>query len=339
MYLVEANPFAVFQGELTMADFHQPSSAEIRQVLERLPEEPIKVKLGTWSIPMDGLKAKMGFLYEYLIAGRISEVAGKYAPQRMHAIELKVTDERHNVHSEPALMLITKTAKRKTKRGWTLRPATIPMNPRYEPLTIKVYNYIKQFQPREYPFMLAKNPDTSKRYAEAYAKEIFETYHWFFVDYTRSGFADPSTGYTYDKTRGEKRKNISQDEFNAWGAKVSYDKVDDWVPISVSVEGRWKDVNTHEFRKQRLRDLERPYYLEGTDQNIYAGWETKGRDTAAASRHYLNRPELQLDIDEYPENIRTLAEMSKRYFYRLLIPIENLLDSDNMEIGGIEIVG
>lgn len=309
-----------------------PSSAEIRSALEALPEETIRVQLGKWNIPIDGLKAKMGFLYEYLIAGRISEVAGKYAPQRRHAIELKL-------EGVPAVMFVVKTAKRKTKRGWTLRPATVPLDPAYEPLTQRVYDYVKTFDSEEYPFMLAENPATSKRYAEAYAKDIYDKFSWFFVDYTRSAYADPALGYTYDRSQGIKRKQITREEFDKHGQHVSYKATPGWVPISVIVEGRWKPVNTHELRKQRLRDLERPYYFDNTDLNYYGGWESKERDRAQAQRHYTDRQELQLDIDENPGNIRILAEMSKRYFHKLLKPIGNLLDSTNAEIGGIEIIG
>ena len=310
-----------------MAQYSMPSSAEMRGVLEDLPEEPIRVQVGSWSVPIDGLVAKLGFLYEYLIAGRICEVCGKYAPQRKHAIELKVD-------GVPALMFVVKTAKRKTKRGWTLRPATVPLNPIYEPLTQKIYSYIKSFEPEDYPFMLASNPETSKRYAEAYCQEIFKNHHWHFVNYTRSAFADPSLGYTYDRAAGEKRKLVTEEQFKKYRNLISYERQKGWVPVSVQIEERWKNLNTHELRKQRLRDLERPYYFDNTDLNYYAGWETKDKDKAAASRHYL-----ELDLDESPENIRILAEMSKRYFKKLLIPIENLLNSANTEIGGIEIVG
>ena len=312
---------------LKMAQYSLPSSAEVRGVLEALPETPIKTRVGNWSIPLDGLVAKMGFLYEYLIAGRVCEVCGKYAPQRKHAKELKVD-------GVPAVMFVVKTAKRKSKRGWTLRPATIPLNPLYEPLAQKVFDYIKTYEPEEYPFMLAPNPETSKRYAEAYAKEIFNKYHWYFVSYSRSAFADPSLGFTYDPVTRQKRKSVSEKEAKEHGDKIDYERQPGWVPISIEVEERWKDINTHELRKQRLRDLERPYYFDNTDLNYYAGWETKGNDKAAASRHYL-----ELDLDESPENIQILAEMSKRYFKKLLIPIESLLNSANSEIGGIEIIG
>jgi hypothetical protein len=309
-----------------MAQYSLPSSAEVRGVLEGLLEEPIRVKLGSWNVPVDGLTAKMGFLYEYLMAGRISEVAGKYAPQRKHAIELKID-------GIAAVMFVVKTAKRKTKRGWTLRPATVPLDPAYEPLAQKVYDYIKTFAPDEYPFLLAANPETSKRYAEAYAKEIFTKYHWHFVPYMRSAYADPSLNYTYDyQTR--RRAMITDEKARVFGSKISYKKTPGWVPVSILIEGRWKSVNTHEFRKIRLRDLERPYYFDSTDLNYYAGWESKDREKAAAARHYL-----ELDLDESPENIRILADMSKRYFKKLLIPIGNLLHSENAEIGGIEIIG
>jgi len=312
---------------LKVAQYSMPSSAEMRGALEGLPEELIRVQVGSWSIPIDGLVAKMGLLYEYLVAGRICEVCGKYAPQRKHTKELKID-------GVPAIMFAVKTAKRKTKRGWTLRPATVPLNPVFEPLTQKIYDYIKTFEAEEYPFMLAPNLETSKRYAEAYCQEIFKNHHWYFVNYTRSAFTDPSLGYTYDRAAGEKRKPVTEEQFKRYGNLISYERQKGWVPVSVQIEERWKDINTHELRKRRLRDLERPYYFDDTDLNYYAGWETKDEDKAAASRHYL-----ELDLDESPENIKILAEMSQRYFKKLLIPITRLLDPGNSEIGGIEIIG
>lgn len=309
-----------------MAQYSLPSSAGIRSVLMNLPEETIKIQVGSWGIPIDGLTAKMALLYEYLIAGRICEVCGKYAPQRRHAIELEVW-------GEPAIMFVVKTAKRKSERGWSLRAATVPLSPKYEPLTRMIYDYILTFQPNEYPFRLASNPETSKRYAEAYAKEIFNANHWYFINYTRSAFADPSLGYTYDpQTR--KRREITEKEVETLGDKVDYIRRPNWIPISVKVPARWKPVNTHELRKQRLQDLRRPYYFDSTDLNDYAGWESKDPELAAAAKHYL-----ELDIDENPQGISILADKSKQYFKKLLIPIETLLDSGNIEVGGIKIIG
>jgi hypothetical protein len=310
-----------------MTEHRLPTSAETRAILEGLTEsDPIRVQVGNWSIPINGRTAKMGFLYQYLIAGRVSEVSGKYAPQRRHAIELRLD-------KEPAIMFVVKTAKRKTKRGWSLRPVTVPLDPKYEPLTKAVYDYMKTFKPDDYPFLLHPNPETSKRYAEAYAKQIFQTYEWNFVTYTRSAYADLELGYTYDlQTR--RRSVISEEDFKRLQPRVNYEKFPGSIPISVRIESRWKDLLTHEIRKQRLRDLERPYYFDSIDLNYYAGWESKDREKAAASRHYL-----ELDLDENPDNIRILADMSRRYFKKLLIPIENLLDSANSEIGGIEIIG
>jgi hypothetical protein len=305
---------------------HEPSSAQIRDTLLSLPDGPVKVWVGRNFTSIDGCRARMGFLYQYLVAGRVSEVFGKYGPQRRHAVELKVD-------GIPAVMFVVKTAKRKSERGWTLRPATLPLDPKYEPLSSMVLEYIKGFEPEEYPFSLAENPDTSRRYAEAYTRKIFEEYKWRFASYSRSAFADPSLKFTFDPVT-RRRTKIHVSTLGQLGEKISFEKVPGWVPVSVEVDSRWKDVNTHEFRKRRIRDLLRPYLFDGEERMIYAGWEDKEEKKGSAEGHYL-----ELDLDESLENIRKLADMSKRYFKKLLISIETLTHPESMEIGGIEIIG
>jgi hypothetical protein len=306
-----------------------PSSAKVRSTLLDLEEGEVKVDVGSWAIPMDGKKAKMGFIYEYLTASRVAEVFGKYAPKARHYFEMKI-------EGDIAVLFIVKSAKKKTKRGWLLRPVLVPLNPKYEVLGQLVLDYVKarksEFGDHDYPFMLHDNPETSKRYAEAYMKKIFKEYSWSFVDYLRTAYAHPSLGYTIDP-QIRKRKQLTEEEFRSHGDKISYDRVPGWVPVSVKVDTRWKSVNTMVLRSIRLRDLDQVYEFDSQELETYAGWKHR---IAYASRHYIKMNELELDIDEDQTLPRTLAAMAKPYFSKLTVPIGRLLNPQDTQFDGIE---
>jgi len=305
-----------------------PSSAKVREILQSLPEEQVDFKHGSWMVHVDGKRAKMGFLYEYLIAGRVSEVFGKYAPQAKHCF--------NNVKVEGAMatLFAVKTAKQYTKRGWIMRPILIPNNPKFEPLASKISDYIKSYGANEYPFMLHKNPETSKRYAEAYIKQIFEGYSWNFIDYTRLASAHPSLGFNYDLLT-RKRKMLTQEEALAYGEKVAFGTILGWIPISIRIDKRWKEVNTNGLRKVRLLDLQQIYGFDSYMMAIYAGWKPQ---EAQVARHYINIDALEHDIDEDPTLPRLLAQIGKKYFEKFKVPISNLLNPLEAEFDGIEFV-
>jgi hypothetical protein len=309
-----------------------PSSGEVRRVLEELPEEGrIHVRHGGYRCVVEARPAKYALMYEYLTAGRISEVSGKYQPKRKHAIEMKID-------GEPAVLFAHKTAKRKTKLGWLLRPIFLPLDPKYDPMVKRVYDYIKEYEPEEYPFRLSQSDNTSRDNLRGYAASIFDGMNWYFVDYLRSGFADPGLPYTYDPV-SRRRVKITEETFKALGAKASYERIKGWTPIAVEIPAHWRETNTHELRKLRLRDLE-AYDFTGEEQNIYAGWDEKEKGAAKASRHYLDQhPELQLDIGEDGRIPMTLAKLGRKYFPKLLHPVSVLLDSATSDAGGIEIIG
>jgi hypothetical protein len=213
----------------------------------------------------------------------------------------------------------------------------VPLNPDYEPLAQKVLTYIKEYEPDEYPFLLHENMNTSGRYLQTYAHSIFEGYHWYFVEYARSAFASPELGFTYDRGQGTKRKMITEDEVARYGSSVSYERKPGWTPIAVQISSHWRDVNTHELRKQRLRDVKDSYNFDGEQLDIYAGWEEK--KMAQASKHYVKHDELELDLGEDPRIPMTLTKMGARYFGKLLRPISVLLDSNTNDAEGIEIIG
>ena len=130
---------------------HEPSTAQIRDALLALPDGPVKVWVGRNFTSFIGGVARMGFLYQYLVAGRVSEVFGKYGGQRRHAVEFKVD-------GVPAVMFVVKTAKRKSERGWTLRPATLPLDPSSSPYLRWRWNTLKASSRKSIPLDWLRTP-------------------------------------------------------------------------------------------------------------------------------------------------------------------------------------
>lgn len=302
-------------------------------MLEALPEDGvIHVRHGSYRCVVSARAAKYALMYEYLTAGRSVEVSGKYQPMRKHAIELTVDGEK-------AVLFVHKTAKRKTERGWILRPILRPLDPKYDPLVKKVFDYMREFKPEENPFRLSDSDRVSCDNLRGYAASIFDGLHWFFVGYSRSGFADPSLPYKYDPVT-RKREQIREDVFKALGDKVSYTRVKGWTPVAVQIPAHWREANTHELRKQMLRDLQEGYKFSGEELNIYAGWEETEKGAAKASRHYLDQyPELQLDLGEDERIPMTLAKLGRKYFLKLLRPVSVLLGAATSDQEGITIIG
>jgi len=137
-----------------------PSDSEIR---ERI------LAVGNYSE-----KLKFGFMYMYLIAGRVSEVFGKYAPR---GDDVFLTD----FNGEPAALFAVKTAKR---RGM-LRPVALPLRQDYEPWADEVRHYFTRHRGK-YPFRLHGNWETSKTYAMKAATQALRGLEWPMIEYTRT---------------------------------------------------------------------------------------------------------------------------------------------------------
>ena len=109
-------------------EHRQPSDSEIRERIESVKDK----------------QYRMAYKYQYEILGRISEVAGKYMPNR----------EQHRVvdyEGEEFVLFIVKTAKRKAY----LRPCGRPLDTKYDPWAKEVMEYIESSD--EYPFLLHDN--------------------------------------------------------------------------------------------------------------------------------------------------------------------------------------
>ena len=147
-------------------------------------------------------KYRFAFMYQYLIAGRISEVAGRYGPRGNEVME---TD----FDGEPAVMFVVKTAKRKGR----LRPVALPLNADYEPWAQPVLDYYRKQKGDVFRF--AVKWSTSIRYMQWEAEKAFEDMEWPMVEYT------VKVGEEIDPETNEK-KNIMEKVPPRWKSVTSH---------------------------------------------------------------------------------------------------------------------
>ena len=133
-----------------------PNDAEIRKRIEAIDSE----------------QYRMAFKYQYLIAGRISEVCGKYAPKGNDAIAI-------DFDGELAVLFVVRTAKREGR----LRPVALPLRVDYEPWADDIREYF-HYRRDDYPFKFADKWTTSVRYMQWEAEKAFADLEWPLVGYT-----------------------------------------------------------------------------------------------------------------------------------------------------------
>jgi len=145
-----------------------PDPNQTRERIEGMPEET-----------QEDLIFKNGFRYLYLIAGRISELVGKYAP--------KGTDPQlKNIDGNKVVLFPIRTARR--KGGW--RPVVLPYSKKYEELTEPVYDWFQQFGANN-PFDLGRFSNAKKKHYTRYfqwkAEKVFKDHLWRRESYVRNG--------------------------------------------------------------------------------------------------------------------------------------------------------
>jgi len=268
--------------------YRQSSDQEIRQRIEFVKDE----------------QRRMLFKYQYLIVGRISEVAGKYMPHRDDHTFIEMDGEEF-------VMFITKTAKRKGR----MRPCARPLSKKYDPWTKEVYDYMQTYD--DYPFKLHENVATSKTYAMNAARKMFAGLWWPMIDYTRS----MERLYTedmvkkdatrYDDKGFEERLVVFPDGVRGW----TKDK--EKITFGMKVEERWKPCTSHIIRKRSIMTLMNDYGLDGIDAGYIAGW-------TLGSQHDGTPPMLKtymhMDLSVSKEAIPNLERQAKRYMKKLLVP-------------------
>ena len=274
-------------------NYHQASDLEIR---ERI----------------DGVKNKqhqMLFKYQYLVLGRISEVAGKYMP---HVDDHTFID----VDGEEFVMFITKTAKRKGR----MRPCARPLNTKYDPWAKEVYDYMQTYD--DYPFKLAENVDTSKTYAMNATKPMFKGLWWPMIDYTMSSEREYTEDMVvpeatkWDKKGFQQRLVVFPDGMRAWT------KYPDIVTFGMKVEERWNPATSHVIRKRGIMTLMNDYDLDGTGIAYFAGWTLGSQQDGTPP---MLKTYMHMDLKESREAIPNLIRQSRRYTKKLVIPYKTFL--------------
>lgn len=149
-------------------NYRLPTPIEIRNQIEMVGESIHPTDNKRVANDVDEFQLKMAMKYQYIVAGRVAEIAGKYLAEDNLAYPVYINDIE-------ALLLPVKTAKRKTESGWTLRGPAIPFDSKYEPWTEELWDYL---QDNNNPFKFGDKASTSKRILEAAIEYTFEGFHW-----------------------------------------------------------------------------------------------------------------------------------------------------------------
>ncbi|MBW2671998.1 MAG: hypothetical protein JRD89_01115 [Deltaproteobacteria bacterium] len=233
-------------------------------------------------------------MFQFLVGGRISEVCGKYAPTGSHAFRVNFLVDGEEV---PAVLFAVKTAKRRGR----LRPAAVPLDPRYEPFTKPLYDW---FRTHEHPFALGPTPRTSVRYLQSKVNEVFEGFEWPMKPY-RHPRRRESTPSVCPNCKGDTTEYCRRCK----GTGIIYKRL--------KVPRRWKNFTSHNLRKARTIELKRKYGFDGSDLAAYCGWTEK---TADAKMPDVIEYYLYEDITEFEPNKDLLVEIAATYFPKLTRP-------------------
>lgn len=145
-----------------------PTPLEVRRRIEQVGDSIHPTEDKRVAKDVDEYQLRIAMEYQYLVAGRVSEIAGKYQPGTNLAYPVYINDVE-------SVLFPVKTAKRKTEEGWSLRGPSVPFDPNYEPWAEEVYEYL---QDNEDPFRFANNDASSKRILEAAEEYTFQGMSW-----------------------------------------------------------------------------------------------------------------------------------------------------------------
>jgi len=267
-----------------------PSDSEIRERIDSISDE----------------KYRNAFKYQYLIAGRIAEVCGRYAPKGDDVFPV-------DFDGELAALFVVKTAKRKGK----LRAVALPLNTEYEPWADDIRLYFTQHK-NEYPFKFADNWKTSIRYAQWEAEKAFKDLEWPMAEYTKAMEIKVNESQILDRGINMRNQDVYKIHFEDEKKAKWYTVIDNLVVNKpIKVYDRWKPMTSHVLRKRRTITLYNDYDFDPFDLAAYGGWTEKSQVDAmpGALKFYLH-----MDIQSVKDNLGTLKKMARRYFKKLCKP-------------------
>jgi len=265
---------------------HLPSDQEIRGRIEAVEDE----------------QTRMAFKYQYLIAGRISEVCGAYAPRGEDCFPV-------DFDGVLAVLFAVKTAKRRGR----LRPVALPLSVDLEPWADQVREYFA-YHRGEYPFRLHENWETSKTYAMKRATEALRGLEWPMIEYTRTAVKPVEEEEILDvriDNKGREMYLVSEAGGKKWYARDE----EGYIRYGVKIPNRWKHATSHVLRKRRTVTLLYDYEFSGIELALYGGWtlQSQAENMPQALKHYL-----YLDMSASTGILSVLKKQAKRYFPKLL---------------------
>jgi len=151
--------------------YRLPTPIEVRNQIEMVGESIHPTDNKRVAKDVDEYQLQMAMKYQYIVAGRVAEIAGKYQPEDNLVYPVYINDIE-------SVLFPVKTAKRKTESGWTLRGPAVPFNPKYEPWAEELYEYL---QDNTNPFdfgSVGSKPNSSKRILEAAIEFTFDGFYW-----------------------------------------------------------------------------------------------------------------------------------------------------------------
>lgn len=252
---------------------------------------------------------RMMFKYMKKTLGRVSEVAGKYTPNR-DDVFYDVDDR----SGEEYVLFAVKTAKRRGR----LRPVCRPTSTKYDEWSKEIAEYFSSHE-SQHPWLLHENPETSKKYAMDYASEMLEGLQWNMADYTKS----VEIPYTQEQVLHERLGDHGYPEWliDLGEGDRAWTRYKDYVKQNIKVEQRWKPATSHVLRKRESITLDMDYGFDPIDLAYIGGWteHSQQANVPAALRHYLF-----LDLQSAKDTLPILKRQGMRYFRKLLVPLDVL---------------
>lgn len=302
-----------------------PTDAVVRQKIMNIGNAFDVTEIPEISSNQDSRSYRFAFMYQLMVAGRISEVCGKYAPKGNDVYEIEVEVPKHPQLTEmlnldfqvemikvPAAMFVVKTAKRKGK----LRACAVPLDPKYEPWARPLLDYFKDAG-GDYPFMFQERPQHSIRYAQWVAATAFDGLYWPMKEYSRPIEVEIDQSQIVREAVNQANNEVylieQEDGMRAWFTKIREGVVRDHVPVGE----RWNPFRSHALRKRKNITNKYFYMFDGFQRAAYGGWTEKSRveSMPQAESHYSH-----LDLRQMSANTIMLERMVAMYFSKLLRP-------------------
>lgn len=233
--------------------------------------------------------------YQYLIAGRISEVYGDYSPKGIDAYKIEINDR-------DAVLFAVRTAKRKGYR----RAAALPYNEKYEPWVKELYELFSDCE-TENPFKQKKWKDsTAGRKLQDRIPDIFKGHKWHISEYPTIDYREAKDSEIIDiREDGSQYLIEDPDRSRQW-------RTEKMVQESKKiVREHSKNFTSKDLRSQRVIELSQKYKFTEEQLKIYSGYYIHGINSLVR-----DWPATQLASKKTLESLQKLAE---RYFHDISV--------------------